>query len=82
MTPLKILHVSNHSRQRCGIANFGYQLSTALRLLGHSVTDWDAEYSTIYEKIQRQEPAYLPADVATYDVVHFNWQPITTSSLA
>ena len=77
---MRILHVGNHSVRRCGIANFGYQLSAALRLLGHEVTDWDAEYSTIYAKVQRQEPAYLPLDAATYDVVHFNWHPITTNT--
>lgn len=77
---MKILHVGNHVRQkRCGIANFGYQFSEAFRRAGYDVTDWDAEYSVIYDKIQKGEPSYMPGNVADYDVVHFNWHPITTN---
>ncbi len=77
---MRILHVGNHVRQhRCGIANFGYQFSEAFRRAGYAVTDWDGEYSTIYDKIQRGEPAYMPADVGDYDVVHMNWHPITSN---
>lgn len=77
---LRVLHLSNHSRPRCGIRNFGDQLSHALRLAGCVVTDWDIEYSHMYALIQRGEPAYLPLDVLDYDVVHYNWHPITTNT--
>ncbi len=77
---MRILHLSNHSRERCGIANFGHQLTTALRLAGAEVDDWDIEYSHMYELIQQQQPAYLPANVLDYDVVHHNWHPITSNT--
>jgi len=77
---LRILHVSNFSRTRCGIRNFGDQTSIALRLAGADVTDWDCEYDTIYEKLQRNVPAYLPGDAASYDVIHYNWHPITSNT--
>lgn len=77
---MKILLLSNFSAGRCGIKNFGNQLSTALRLAGCEVTDWDIEYSHMYALIQEAKPAWLPADVLTYDVVLFNWHPITTNT--
>lgn len=68
---MRILHVSNHSAPRCGIQNFGYQVTTALRRAGAEVTDWDGSYQAIYEK------PYLPPDAADYDVIHVNWHPVT-----
>ncbi len=73
---MKILHVANFSAGNCGIKNFALQTSTALRRAGCDVTDWDGHYSTIYAKIQRQEPSYLPLDADTYDVLHFTWNPL------
>lgn len=77
---MRICHLTNVSATRCGIRNFGDQLSLALRHAGHEVLDWDIEYSYIYALIQQQQPAYLPADVLTYDVVHHNWHPITSNT--
>jgi hypothetical protein len=74
---VKILHISNHSVDRCGVALFGRQCSAALRAEGAEVVDWDGYYPTIYAKERRHEPSYLPPDVSTYDVVHLNWQPGT-----
>jgi hypothetical protein len=74
---MRILHISNHSVDRCGVALFGRQCSAALRAEGAEVVDWDGYYPTIYAKEQQQAPSYLPADVSTYDVVHLNWQPGT-----
>ncbi|KKK56402.1 hypothetical protein LCGC14_3064890, partial [marine sediment metagenome] len=47
----------------------------ALRRAGHEVDDWDGHYPVIYEKLQRDVPAYLPANANDYDVVHLNWHP-------
>jgi hypothetical protein len=74
---MRILHISNHSVDRCGVALFGRQCSAALRAEGAEVVDWDGYYPTVYAKEQTKEPSYLPADVSTYDVVHLNWQPAT-----
>jgi hypothetical protein len=68
---MKILLVTNLSAPRCGIQNFGVQTATALRCAGAEVTEWDGCYSAIYEK------PYLPEDADTYDVIHFNWHPVT-----
>jgi hypothetical protein len=62
---------------RCGMSNFSVQTGIALRRAGAEVDNWDGDYSVIYAKIQRNEPAYLPADLSPYDVVHFVWHPIT-----
>ncbi len=72
---MRILHISNVSAKRCGTQNHAQQCSTALRRAGHDVTDWDGTYPVIYEKLQRDVPAYLPADANDYDVVHLNWHP-------
>lgn len=76
---MKVLHLSNFSSPRCGIRNFGDQMSTALRLAGATVVDWDIQYSRLYELVQRNEPAYLPPDVMSFDVVHYNWHPVTSN---
>lgn len=68
---MRILHVSNHATIRCGVGEFGRQFSDAVRAAGHAIVDWEGSYPAIYEK------PYLPADVETYDVVHFNWHPAT-----
>jgi hypothetical protein len=68
---MRVLLVTNLSARRCGIQNFGVQTATALRLAGAEVTEWDGCYSAIYEK------PYLPLDAADYDVIHFNWHPVT-----
>ncbi len=72
---MRILHISNVSAKRCGTQNHAQQCSTALRRAGHAVIDWDGTYPVIYEKLQRDVPAYLPADANDYDVVHLNWHP-------
>ncbi len=72
---MRILHISNVSAKRCGTQNHAQQGSTALRRAGHDVTDWDGHYPVIYEKLQRDVPAYLPSDANDYDVVHLNWHP-------
>jgi len=77
MSSLKVLHISNHSRQKCGIQNFGYQFTTALRRAGAEVVDWDGDYSRIHSLEEQGLPGPVPADVAAYDVVHVNWHPVT-----
>lgn len=78
---MKILHIGNFGPDatvglRCGISNFSVQTSYALRRAGCDVTDWDGHYPTIYAKVQRGEPAYLPDGEWTYDVIHFTWHPL------
>ncbi len=68
---MRVLLVTNLSAPRCGIQNFGVQTATALRRAGAEVTEWDGTYQAIYEK------PYLPDDAASYDVIHFNWHPVT-----
>ena len=79
---MRILHVTAQSPLRCGIRNFGEQLTTALRRAGAEVDEWDANYSTIHRREEAQDPlgTYLPKDASTYDVVHVNWHPITTNT--
>ena len=74
---MRVLLVTNFASQQCGISNYGHQMTYALTRAGCEVTEWDGNYSVIYEKIQREEPAYLPPDAASYDVIHFIWHPIT-----
>lgn len=76
---MRVCHISNFSVPRCGMSNFGYQFSTALRRAGHEVTDWDGCYPVIHLKEEQQDPGgtYLPADAADYDVIHVNWHPAT-----
>jgi len=74
---VRVLHISNHSVDRCGVALFGRQCSAALRAEGVEVDDWDATYSPLHAREERGEPSYLPASLASYDVVHLNWQPAT-----
>lgn len=76
---MKILHLTATAR-RCGISNFGVQMSAALEKAGHSVLTWDIEYSHMYALIQQGLPAYLPEAAWTYDVVHHNWHPITSNT--
>lgn len=76
---LKVLHISNHSQLRCGIQNFGYQLTTALRLAGCEVTDWDAYYPVLHAREEAGEAGYLPVDWTTYDVIHLNWHPAASN---
>ena len=66
---MRILHVTT-TVPKCGIAAFGYELTTALRRAGAEVTHWPGDYPIIYER-----KTYLPADADSYDLVHFNWHP-------
>lgn len=74
---MRILHISNHSVDRCGVALFGRQCSAALRAEGADVTDWDGYYPTVHDREERGQPSYLPDNLSSYDVVHLNWQPST-----
>ena len=76
---MRILYLSNVSTLRCGVAELGRQNSRVLRELGHDVTEWDGNYPVIYDRIQKQEPSYFPADWASYDVIHLNWHPTITN---
>lgn len=68
---MRILNISNHTTQRCGVAEFGRQLSQAVRDAGHEVTDFEGGYPACHAR------GYFPEDWYTYDVVHLNWQPNT-----
>lgn len=68
---MRVLHVSNHATLRCGVAEFGRQLSAAVRAAGHDVTDFEGSYPECARR------GYFPEDWYTYDVVHLNWQPNT-----
>jgi hypothetical protein len=74
---MKILHISNHSVVRCGVAEYGRQWSAALRALGHQVDDWDGYYPSVYARHQIGSEGYWPETIGAYDVVHLNWQPGT-----
>jgi hypothetical protein len=65
---------------RCGIANFAEQCSTALRRAGAEVTDWNANYSSIYARREAGQPTYLPDDAADYDVILLGWHPIALNT--
>lgn len=71
---LKVLHLWNMTAGRCGIRNFGNMFSIALRNAGCEVDDFDVCYPTLYATGK-----YLPDNVQDYDVVHFNWHPITNN---
>lgn len=74
---MKVLVVGDFTSQPCGIRNFADQTVTALaRHPGLEVTPWDGYYPEIYRRREAGEPAYLPADAETYDVIHVNWHPI------
>lgn len=68
---MRVLHISNFSTVRCGVAEFGRQLSAAARAAGVDLTDWDGSYPECYRR------GYFPEDVYRYDLIHFNWQPGT-----
>lgn len=72
---MRVLLIYNATSRRCGNEQHGLQTAIALRRAGADVTVWDGTYETIYEKLQQNVPAYVPADLADYDVVHFNWHP-------
>lgn len=77
---LRILYVSNFSSLRCGVAEWGRQCFAALQAVGANVIAWDGEYGAVHAREERQEPGtYLPADAATYDVIHLNWHPGSTN---
>lgn len=71
---MRVLHLWNMTAGRCGIKNFGQMFSTAMRHAGCTVDDFDCTYPTLY-----QTGKYLPDNVDEYDVVHFNWHPITNN---
>lgn len=74
---MRVLHVSNHSAPRCGVQFFGQQCSAALRAEGVDVVDWDGYYPAVHAREEQRQPSYLPDDLFSYDVIHFNWQPGT-----
>lgn len=74
---MKVLLVADFTQQPCGISNFAHQTLTALRRHpGVEVTAWDGNYPKLYARREAGEPTYLPADAASYDVIHVNWHPI------
>lgn len=74
---MRVLHISNHSVDRCGVALFGRQCSAALRAEGVEVVDWDATYSVLHAREECGQPSYLPASLDGFDIIHLNWQPAT-----
>jgi hypothetical protein len=74
---MRILVVGDFTRQPCGIRNFADQ--TVRALANHpslEVDQWDGHYPLIYARREACQPAYLPDNAATYDVIHVNWHPI------
>jgi len=76
---MKILYVSNFATKKCGVAEFGRQNVKGLREVGATVTEWVGDYPEIYARNARGEPSYLPENAfnGSYDVIHFNWHPVT-----
>lgn len=74
---MKVLVIGNLTDQRCGFQNFTAQTLTALRRARAEVTSWDGTYPVIYERTQRKEPVFFPADVEDYDVIHLIWNAMT-----
>jgi hypothetical protein len=75
---VKLLIIGNLSDTRCGFQNFTQQTVTALgRCPDVEVTAWDGTYEAIYQRHQKREPVFFPADVARYDVVHLIWNAMT-----
>ncbi len=74
---MKVLVVYNASDQRCGFANFGSQLVTALGRAGVEVTAWDGTYSVLHARSERGEPDFFPADIESYDVLQTVWHAAT-----
>ncbi len=66
---MRILFVS-HTRERCGIAEYGRLHVQALRANQVDVVEWAADY-----------PIYLPPDAEEYDVIHLNWHPVTINHI-
>ncbi len=67
---MRVLFVSNHEQERCGIAEYGRLHADALEANGIEVVRWSALY-----------PKYLPPDAEEYDVVHLNWHPGTINHI-
>lgn len=75
---LTVLVVGDYTRTPCGIKNFLDQTYEALRRHpGVQVGQWDGHYPELYRRREAGEPTYLPADAASYDVIHVNWHPIS-----
>lgn len=74
---MRVLHISNHSAGRCGVALFGLQCSDALRAEGVDVVDWDGHYPPLHAREEQGVPSYLPDRPSDFDVIHLNWQPAT-----
>ena len=59
---MRILYVSNHNTQMCGVANYGRQCYDAAKSIGLDIDGWDASH-----------PGALPDDAMDYDRIHLNW---------
>lgn len=77
---MKILVIGNLSDVRCGFQNVTQQTITALAHAGHEVVAFDGTYSAVYARHQvaaTHPYAFLPPDVATFDVIHIIWNALT-----
>lgn len=70
---MNVLFISNASAEQCGVAEYGRTAVEALRAIGVQLTEWDGHYPAVYA---RGHELY-PPNLADYDVVHFNWHPVT-----
>lgn len=68
---MRILFVSNHTTEKCGVAEFGRQNVAALEALGHDVVVWTPT----------PDDHEWPHSVALYDVIHVNYHPGTINYL-
>lgn len=68
---MRVLFITNLSTLRCGVREYGAHFSHALDRQGITVDTWDGTYPSAVRF------GYLPppTQLATYDLVHLNWDP-------
>jgi hypothetical protein len=69
---MRVLFITNTGSSRCGVKAFGEEWVASLRRLGVDVTVWDGTYTAV-----KAADRWIPEDAASYDVIHFNWDPQT-----
>ena len=67
---MKILLVSNHATERCGVAAYGRHLFNAVQDTGIHVAPWHSTPETP-----------LPDEAAEFELIHVNWHAATVGHL-
>jgi hypothetical protein len=69
---MRVLFITNTGSTRCGVKAFGEEWVASLRRLGVEVDVWDGTYTAV-----KAADRWIPENAASYDVIHFNWDPQT-----